>query len=109
MAKRRSKEQIAADKIIKKELLKLGNIITDESAITSRIKTSKLRNSQGRRVFNDTTLRVFQVEYGAYNYPIGENSGEKNALLISVKKHVPESTKVIVSNLIEKIIDPFKK
>jgi hypothetical protein len=109
MAKRRSKEQIAADKIIKKELLQLGDNILIESVPNSRRDTGRLQDEQNFRVFNDVNLRMVQMYYGAYNYPKGKNTGEKNALLIAVKNQVPKSQKVIVSNLIDKITDPFKK
>lgn len=108
MAKRRSSEQIKVDKIIKKHLLKLGDEILEESVPNSRRDTGRLQDEQNFRVFNDTTLRMFQMDYGKYNYPKGKNSGEKNALMIAVKNQVPKATKVIIADLMDKIITPFK-
>ena len=121
MAKRRSKTQIKADKIIKAELLKLGNKIWNEATDESRVAKDtyykdgsinraggSLRDTQNYRVYNDTNLKHWQMIYGKWNYPKGEFSGEKNALVIAVKKFLPESTKIIVSDLTSKIIDPFK-
>jgi len=34
--------------------------------------------------------------YGAFNYPRGVNSGEKNALWIKTKELIPEATKNII-------------
>lgn len=103
MAKRRSKEQIDADRIIKKELLKLGQKIYEQAVATSRRDTGRLQDEQNFRVQPDTQLNMFQVYYGAFNYPKGKNSGEKNALLIAVKEHIPEATTVIVDNLMDEL------
>ena len=108
MAKRRSKEQIAADKIIKKQLLNLGDAILEESVPNSRRDTGRLQDEQNFRVVKDTTLEMAQMYYGAFNYPKGKNSGEKNALLIAIKNQIPKSTKIIVSDLTSRITDPFK-
>ena len=109
MAKRRSKEQIQTDKIIKKELLKLGDRILEESVPMSRRDTGRLQDEQNFRVFKDTNLVMTQVYYGAFNYPKNKTSGEKNALLIAVKNQVPESTRIIIKDITDKLIEPFKK
>lgn len=108
MAKRRSKEQLKADKIIKKELLKLGDVVWQQATETSRRDTGRLQDEQNYRVVKDTTLEHSQLFYGAFNYPKGKNSGEKNALVIAINEHVPEAVRVITSNVVEKLLDPFK-
>ena len=56
------------------------------------------------RVFNDTTLNLYQMYYGAFNYPIGINSGEKNALWIKTKELIPDATKNIIKNINDQIL-----
>ncbi|CAC9972917.1 HK97 gp10 family phage protein [Flavobacterium panici] len=116
--KRRTKEQIEADKIIKEELLKLGEIIYDEAKQNSRVaqdtfyKTDRvrpagslnkaggtLRDSINYRVESDTTLWLGQVYYGAYQNP--------NELMQSVDRHIDEATKTIVTQITEILIQPF--
>jgi hypothetical protein len=109
MAKRRTKEQIAADKIIKRKLLDLGEKVLEKSVPMSRRDTGRLQDEQNFRVYGDTTLRMAQMYYGAFNYPEGKTSGEKNALVIAIKEEIPPATKVIVSDITSKILDPFKK
>lgn len=128
MAKRRNKHQIEADKIIKKNLMELGEKILEQSVNTSRVakttfyKTDRvkpkgtimhqggeLRDSQNFRFEGDTTLVMFQTYYGAYNYPKGKNSGDKNALLIAVNEHASETTNIIVTEINDAILQPFKK
>ena len=121
MAKRRSKEELNSDKIIKKALLKLGDAIYKESTKTSRIAKDTfyksgginkaggtLRDSQNYRVKPDTVLSMAQVHYGQYNYPKGKNSGQKNALIIAVDKYLPKSVDLIVTEITAKMIQNFK-
>jgi hypothetical protein len=105
---RRSKQQINADKIIKKELNILGEKIYNQAVSTSRRLTGVLQDTQNFRVQPDTVLTVAQVYYGAFNYPAGVTSGEKNALLIAVKEHIPESTKIIVTEITDELLKNFK-
>jgi hypothetical protein len=107
--KRRSKQQIQADRIIKKQLLILGDNILEESVPNSRRDTGRLQDEQNFRVEKDTTLVMAQMYYGAFNYPVGKNSGEKNALLIAVNNQVPKATKVIIKNINDSLLKPFKK
>lgn len=108
MAKRRTREQIQADQIIKKHLNDLGEIIYEETRETSRVKTGQLQNSINYMVKPDTTLNLAQVYYGKFNFPKGVESGQKNALLISVEKHVEATTKIIVQDINDIILKPFK-
>lgn len=109
MAKRRTKEQIKADQVIKKHLNEIGEKIYLEARQTSRVDTGRLRDSVNYRVKPDTTLTIAQVYYGKYNYPKGVNSGEKNALLIAAKNHIEETTNLIVTEINDAILQPFKK
>lgn len=107
--KRRSKEQIQADRIIKKQLLILGDEILEESVPNSRRDTGRLQDEQNFRVEGDTRLVMTQMYYGAFNYPAGKNSGEKNALLIAVNNNIPKATKIIIKNINDSLLKPFKK
>jgi len=108
MAKRRNKEQLKADKIIKAELLKLRKNILDVAEPMSRRDTGRLQDEMNGYVKPDTKLTMYQMEYGAYNYPAGKNSGEKNALNIVVKEMEPETTKIIIGNINDVLLAPFK-
>lgn len=99
MAKRRTKLQLNADRIIKAQLLILGDKILDEAVPYSRRDTGSLQDEMNREVKPDTTLTLYQMIYGAYNYPIGIESGEKNALWIITKKFIPEATAAIIGNI----------
>lgn len=107
MAKRRTKEEIDADKIIKKQLNILGEKIYDEARETSRFDTGQLKNSINYMVKPDTKLTMAQVYYGKYNYPKGENSGDKNALLIAVKENSMATTKIIVKEINDQLNEQF--
>lgn len=108
MAKRRTREQIDADKIIKVRLNDLGEIIYVDTRETSRYKTGQLHDSINYMVKPDTVLNLAQVYYGKFNYPKGIESGEKNALLISVEKHIDDTTKVKVQDINDFILKPFR-
>jgi phage gpG-like protein len=126
VAKRRSKEQIQADKIIRKRLLEFGQTVWEQSTETSRVakdtfyKTDRvkpkgtlqraggeLRDSQNFRMLNDTTLICVQTYYGAFNYPKGESSGEKNALLIAINENLKENIDLTANELLAEIISPW--
>jgi len=107
-AKRRSKEQLNVDRIIKKELLTLGERILIKAVPVSRRDTGRLQDEMNYRVDPDTKLTMYQLYYGAFNYPAGKESGEKNALLITMKELIPDTTKIIIQNINDIILEPFK-
>lgn len=107
MAKRRGKEQLKADRIIKSELLQLGEDVLNIAVPTSRRDTGRLQDEMNFRVEPDTTLTMYQMHYGQYNYPAGKESGEKNALLIAMTELIPDTTKRIIGNINEIILKPF--
>lgn len=108
MAKRRTREQIDADKIIKAKLNDLGELIYNEARITSRVDTGRLRDSINYMVRPDTTLTIAQVFYGKYNYPKDVNSGARNALLIAAQKYIDGTTKLIITEINDALLQPFK-
>ena len=109
MAKRRTKEQIKSDLVIKAELLKLKDEILKVVEPRLRRDTGRLQDEVNGRVDPDTTLTMYQMYYGAFNYPSGVNSGEKNALLITVNEMQPEATKIMIKNITDLLLKDFKK
>lgn len=105
MAKRRTKEQLKSDRIIKAELLELKEEILSQAIPISRRDTGRLQDEMNGRVQPDTTLTMYQLYYGAFNYPAGVQSGEKNALLITMKKLIPDATKRIIGNINDIILN----
>ena len=101
MAKRRTKIQIDSDKIIKKELNKIGEKIWEQSTARSRVDTGQLRNSQNFRVKPDTVLTVAQVFYGKFQDP--------NELVVAVRDNLPEATAIIITEINDQLLAPFKK
>ena len=108
MAKRRSKEQIDVDKIIKKHLNELGEKVYQQATDTSRRDTGRLQDEQNYRVQPDTVLTFGQMFYGKYNYPKGIESGEKNALLIAINDHLEDATAIIIESITDAIIQDYK-
>jgi hypothetical protein len=68
MAKRRSREQIDADKIIKEYLNELGEKVYQQATETSRRDTGRLQDEQITRIQPDTVLTFGQMVYGQWNY-----------------------------------------
>jgi hypothetical protein len=61
-----------------------------------------------KRVAPDTTLTMYQMYYGQYNYPAGVTSGQKNALLITMQEMIPDTTKIIIGEINDILLQPFK-
>lgn len=108
MAKRRSREQIDADKIIKAHLNELGEKVYQQATETSRRDTGRLQDEQNYRVQPDTVLTFGQMQYGKWNYPKGVTSGEKNALLIAINDHLEDATAIIIESITDAIIQDYK-
>lgn len=109
MAKRRTSEQLKTDRIIKAQLLKLGDVVLEEAVPTSRRDTGRLQDEMNYRVEKDTQIIFAQMYYGAFNYPRGKESGEKNALRIAIKNNVNDTTKAIIKNINDVLLKDFKK
>lgn len=119
MAKRRTKEQISADKIIKKRLLEFGAKVLDISVPFSRRDTGRLQDEQNYRVKKDTVLEFAQMQYGAYNYPDGDSTKRiyvdgklqvtdgMNALLITINNNLEEATDIIIKDITSNLIKDF--
>ena len=108
MAKRRSREQIDIDKIIKAHLNELGEKVWNQATDTSRRDTGRLQDEQNYRVQPDTVLTFGQMVYGKWNYPKGKESGEKNALLIAINDHLEDATAIIIESIKDAIIQDYK-
>lgn len=108
MAKRRSKQQITADNIIKKNLDILGLKIQKETKKITRVDTGRLKKSINFRVEKDTQLIMTQQIYGKDVRPSGQTTGELNALMITVKKEIPLATEIIIKEITESILYPFR-
>lgn len=100
--------KITNKKIIETELNILGEIVYEEARVTSR-KSKDRFDKQGRIIHRGGSLRksinyrvksqrltMSQFYYGQYQKP--------NELLVSIRKHVPESVKVISKNLVANIL-----
>ena len=119
MAKRRTKRTIEVEKIIKKELLLLGDRILEKAVPDSRRDLGRLQDEMNFRVLKDTQLNMFQMVYGKWNYPRNVNKkrqyvngqividDEMNVLLNEVKRQQPEATKIIVGEINKYINDDF--
>lgn len=108
MAKRRTKQQIASDKIIKQNLEVLGQKIYKQTRRTTRVLTGSLKNSINYAVKPDTTLTFYQNAYGKDVRPAGKTSGETDALLIAVKELLPAGIEAVKKDLTESILYPFR-
>lgn len=100
MARRRTKTQITADQIIKAKLNILGEKIFVQARDNSRVDTGRLRDSVNFRVKPDTTLTVAQVFYGKFQQP--------DELLVAVAELAPETTRIIITEINDQILAPFK-
>jgi phage gpG-like protein len=127
LAKRRSKEQIQSDRIIRRRLVEFGELVREQAIETSRVakdtfyKTDRvkpkgtimraggeLRDSPNFRMINDTTLLIVQTYYGAFNFPKGETSGEKNALLIAINENLKDNVDLIAKEVLAEIVGPWQ-
>lgn len=100
MAKRRNKIQIAADKIIKEKLNIIGEKTYQQAKARSRVDTGRLRDSVNYMVKPDTTLTMAQVYYGKYQDP--------NELIVAIRDNVPEGTHLIITEINDQLLAPFK-
>lgn len=95
MAKRRTKKQIDADKIIKAQLNKLGEKVYQQARSNSRVDTGRLRDSVNYMVKPDTTLTVAQVFYGKFQEP--------NELEVAINANVDETINLVVKEIVDQI------
>lgn len=50
---------------------------------------------------------MVQTHYGAFNYPKGESSGEKNALLIAINDNIENSVGLMTQEITSELIALF--
>ena len=118
--KRRTKEQLNVDRIIKKELLILGDKILEVAIPRSRRDTGRLQDEMNKRVDPDTKLTMYQMFYGAYNFPANDSTPrvyingklqinpKMNALYHVMKELIPDTTKIIIGEINDILLQPFK-
>lgn len=95
MAKRRTRKQIDADKIIKAQLNELGEKVYQQAKNNSRVDTGRLRDSVNYMVKPDTTLTVAQVFYGKFQEP--------NELEVAINANVDETINLVVKEIVDQI------
>lgn len=95
MAKRRTRKQIEADKIIKAQLNELGEKVYQQARSNSRVDTGRLRDSVNYMVKPDTTLTVAQVFYGKFQEP--------NELEVAINANVDETIDLVVKEIVDQI------
>ena len=110
---RRAPNQISADKIIKKQLNILGEKIYNDAKKDVRVDTNALNNSINFRVKPDTTLTLTQLAYGKYVTPKNKSSdnmrARTNVLKIKAEENLPTGARIIIKEITESILYPFKK
>lgn len=109
MAKRRTKKQIEFDKIIYNQNAVFGLEVLKEAKPITRRDTGRLEDEMNFSHPTDTSIRFFQMYYGAFNYPKGVESGEKNALKITIDSMVKENTNIIIGEINKYLLEDFKK
>jgi len=95
VAKRRTRQQIDADKIIKAKLNQLGEKVFQQARNNSRVDTGRLRDSVNYMVKPDTTLTVAQVFYGKFQDP--------NELEVAINANVDETIDLVVKEIVDQI------
>jgi hypothetical protein len=109
MAKRRTKTQIEFDKIIYNQNQIFGNEVVKEAKPFSRRDTGRLQDELNFSHPTDTSIMFFQMYYGAFNYPAGKESGEKNALRITIDANVKDNTNIIIGEINKYLLEDFNK
>ena len=99
MAKRRTRQQIDADKIIKAQLNELGEKVYQQARNNSRVDTGRLRDSVNYMVKPDTTLTVAQVFYGRFQDP--------NELEVAINANVDETINLVVKEIVDQITQNY--
>ena len=99
MAKRRTRQQIDSDKIIKAQLNELGEKVFQQAKNNSRVDTGRLRDSVNYMVKPDTTLTVAQVFYGRFQDP--------NELEVAINNNVDETIDLVVKEIVDQITQNY--
>jgi len=99
VAKRRTRQQIDADKIIKAQLNELGEKVFHQAKNNSRVDTGRLRDSVNYMVKPDTVLTVAQVFYGRFQDP--------NELEVAINNNVDETINLVVKEIVDQITQNY--
>jgi len=99
VAKRRTRQQIDADKIIKAQLNELGEKVFQQARNNSRVDTGRLRDSVNYMVKPDTLLTVAQVFYGRFQDP--------NELEVAINANVDETINLVVKEIVDQITQNY--
>jgi len=99
VAKRRTRQQIDADKIIKAQLNELGEKVYQQAKNNSRVDTGRLRDSVNYMVKPDTVLTVAQVFYGRFQNP--------NELEVAINNNVDETINLVVKEIVDQITQNY--
>jgi len=99
VAKRRTRQQIDADKIIKAQLNELGEKVYQQARNNSRVDTGRLRDSVNYMVKPDTVLTVAQVFYGRFQNP--------NELEVAINNNVDETINLVVKEIVDQITQNY--
>jgi len=99
VAKRRTRQQIDSDKIIKAQLNELGEKVFQQARNNSRVDTGRLRDSVNYMVKPDTTLTVAQVFYGRFQNP--------NELEVAINNNVDETIDLVVKEIVDQITQNY--
>ena len=99
MAKRRTRQQIDSDKIIKAQLNELGEKVFQQARNNSRVDTGRLRDSVNYMVKPDTVLTVAQVFYGRFQDP--------NELEVAINNNVDETINLVVKEIVDQITQNY--
>jgi len=99
VAKRRTRQQIDSDKIIKAQLNELGEKVFQQAKNNSRVDTGRLRDSVNYMVKPDTTLTVAQVFYGRFQDP--------NELEVAINNNVDETIDLVVKEIVDQITQNY--
>jgi len=99
VAKRRTRQQIDADKIIKAQLNELGEKVFQQARNNSRVDTGRLRDSVNYMVKPDTVLTVAQVFYGRFQNP--------NELEVAINNNVDETINLVVKEIVDQITQNY--
>lgn len=115
MPKRKTAEQREIEAIMKKQLDELGRKITvvaGRNSKVSKLQKDHLRDSGNWRVRPYNVLTVSQNFYGKYNTPKGKPTPKDRSnikdtpMLNAIREFVPETTKVIVKDLVDLLMSP---
>jgi hypothetical protein len=107
MAKRRTRQQIDADKIIKeyiKRVRRKGLPFKQRKQVKRYRTFARWTNY---KVQPDNVLTFGQLYYGQWNYPKRNNKRRKNALLIAINDNLEDATAIIIQSITDAIIQDY--